>query len=237
MRIGILKTDALRKEFVDKYGEYPAMFERLLRQIDPDLNYATYDVQLNQYPDHIDDNEIYLITGSKNSVYDREDWIDNLCNFVRLLHSRKKPLIGVCFGHQLVAHALGGKAQKAAQGWQVGLKDVQLLPGAESAGIEGDTFKLISSHQDQVTEAAPGSVILASHEQCPVAMTRLDDHIFTVQGHPEFAADFARDLFTYREPILGEALSKQAIASLAEQSDGAKVLGWALNFLCAREVA
>lgn len=231
MRIGILKTDALRQEFVENYGEYPDMFERQLNQVDRTLSLATYDVQLNQYPDQIDDNDIYLITGSKNSVYDREDWITNLCDFVRVLHAKKKPMLGVCFGHQLIAHALGGKTQKATQGWQAGVKEVDLLPSAIALGINDKSYKLISSHQDQVTQAAPGSVIIASHPDCPIAMTRIGNHVFTVQGHPEFESSFAEELFTFRQPILGETVSAQAIESLNTDIDGVKVLGWALAFL------
>jgi len=106
MKLGILKTDDVRKDLVDDFGEYPEMFTRLIHQVDPSIEISEYDVLRSKYPHDIDDVGAYLITGSKASVYDDEDWIRQLGDFVQELHQRRKKLIGICFGHQLVAHVL-----------------------------------------------------------------------------------------------------------------------------------
>ena len=121
MKIGILKTDAVREEWVSEHGEYPDMFAALLGAADPALTFTTYDVRLGEYPAAIEDEDAYLITGSRHSVYDPLPWIAPLMDFVRELDQRRIKLVGICFGHQLIAEALGGSTRKAEQGWGVGL--------------------------------------------------------------------------------------------------------------------
>jgi GMP synthase-like glutamine amidotransferase len=120
VKIGILKTDAVRPEWVPEFGEYPDMFIALLGELDPTLEFSVYDVEQGEYPADIDEVDAYLITGSKSSVYEDKPWIARLIDFVRELHRRGKKLVGICFGHQLVAQALGGKTEKSAKGWGVG---------------------------------------------------------------------------------------------------------------------
>jgi GMP synthase-like glutamine amidotransferase len=134
MKIGILNADAVRPEFVAEFGEYPDMFARLLMAVDPDVEFVTYEVMSGEYPTDIDEVDAYLITGSKLSVYDDVAWINALKDFVRTLHGAKKKLIGICFGHQLVAEALGGKTRQANQGWCVGVHKAKLTVDAASYG-------------------------------------------------------------------------------------------------------
>lgn len=235
MHIGFLKTDTLRADFAEKYGEYPDMFARcfslIAEETQSEIKYSTYDVQLGEYPEHIDEVDCYLITGSKISVYDDAPWIAVLMDFVKQLHAQKKPIIGVCFGHQLIAQALGGKTAKAENGWQVGVIETKLLPAAANFGIELGTFNFLYSHQDQVVKPAEGAEVLASTQQCPIATTRLGKHIFTMQGHPEFSAAYAADLFESRREILGEDLTDSAIASLKKPVYSLATLRWALDFV------
>ena len=109
MKLGILKTDAVRPEWVPEFGEYPDMFMALLAREDPQLEFAVYDVEQGIYPQDIDEVDAYLITGSKSSVYEDKPWIQELMEFVRVLDRRRKKIVGICFGHQLVAQALGGR--------------------------------------------------------------------------------------------------------------------------------
>ena len=117
MKIGILKTDTVRPEWVGTYGEYPDMFEALLRQVDPDLEFCTWDVEAGELPEDLSAVDGYIITGSKSSAYDDKPWIRALEDFIRHAHLVKVKLVGICFGHQLVARALGGLVDKSAKGW------------------------------------------------------------------------------------------------------------------------
>lgn len=233
MKLGILKTDAVRPEWVADFGEYPDMFIRLLSEADPDLAFAVYDVEAGVYPQDIDEVDAYLITGSKASVYDDRLWIHTLMDFVRELHARRKKLIGICFGHQLVAHALGGRTEKSSKGWGVGIHTHTFAstPAWHDGG--DDALQILVSHQDQVVQPASGAQVLAGSEFCENAVTQLDDHILTFQGHPEFIEAYSRQIMTSRRDLLGESVFHSAMSSLEGEyrSQSGRVARWILAFL------
>ena len=231
MKLGILKTDAVRPEWVPEFGEYPDMFVALLSSQDPDLEFAVYDVEEGVYPEDIDEVDAYLITGSKSSVYEDKPWIHALMEFVRLLDSRHKKLVGICFGHQLVAQALGGRTEKSPKGWGVGLHTHRFseLPTWHDQGEPG--FDILVSHQDQVVENAPGATVLAGSDFCENAVCQIGEHILTFQGHPEFLSDYSREIMTFRREMIGEGVYETGMASLRDDPQGARVARWILDFL------
>jgi len=231
MKIGILKTDAVREELVGEFGEYPDMFEALLSQADPDLEFITYDVEQGEYPLDPDEVDAYLITGSKSSVYEDKDWIRRLEDFVRDIHGRGKKLVGICFGHQLVAQALGGRTEKSEKGWGVGAHSATFsrLPEWHDGG--GEAFSLLVSHQDQVVEPAPGSEVLAGSDFCVNAVCQLGEHILTFQGHPEFVKGYSENLLNIRREMIGEENYSTGMSSLATELDRERVARWIVNFL------
>ena len=155
MKLGILKTDAVRPEWASNFGEYPDMFTALLGRVDSSLEFVTYDVEEGEYPGDVDEVDAYLITGSKSSVYDDKPWIATLMDLVRTLDARKKKVVGICFGHQIVAHALGGKTAKSSKGWGVGRHTHRFdaIPAWHDGG-ESD-FDILVSHQDQIVRPTP----------------------------------------------------------------------------------
>ena len=231
MKLGILKTDAVRPEWVPEFGEYPDMFIALLGRLDPQLEFAVYDVEEGQYPADIDEVDAYLITGSKSSVYDDKPWIAELIDFVRELDARGKKIVGICFGHQLVAQALGGRTEKSPKGWGVGLHGYRFssTPGWH----DGDSadFHILVSHQDQVVENARGAQVLASSEFCENAVVQVGDHILTFQGHPEFVPGYSREIMEFRREMIGDSTYTAGVASLATAPQSERVGRWILNFL------
>ena len=231
MKLGILRTDAVRPELKPEYGEYPDMFIALLRQSDPNLEYAVYDVELGQYPVDIDEVDAYLITGSKSSVYEDKPWIAELIEFVRALNRRHKKLLGFCFGHQLVAQALGGKTERSAKGWGVGLHTHRFTT-APSWHDQGDVnLDILVSHQDQVVAVPDSARVLAGSEFCENAVCQIGDHILTFQGHPEFVPEYSRELLSIRRELIGEAAYAAGVSSLSGVHQGHRVGSWVLNFL------
>ena len=231
MQIGILNADKVRPELVDRFGEYPDMFKDLLLKIEPTLEIISYDVMFGEYPKHIDDMDGYIITGSKMSVYNELDWIKKLGSFVQELHLEKKKLVGICFGHQMVAHFLGGKTQKSDKGWGIGIHESTLTSLAKHYGIGGQNYNLVCSHQDQIVEPAPSSVILASSEFCPYSMLQIEEHILTFQGHPEFNKGFSRSLLELRKNDFEEDRYQQGLDSLSKNTDTQEVRKWIVNFI------
>jgi len=231
MHIGILRTDAVRPEWVAAHGEYPDMFQRLLLAEDPTLTFTTWDVEAGQLPEAEDAADGFLITGSKSSVYDDKVWIRALEDYIRRLHAARRKLIGICFGHQLVAQALGGAVAKSPKGWGVGVNcydlDVKALDLAD-----GPQVCLIASHQDQVMEMPPGARQIARNAHCEYAGMAIGDHILTFQGHPEFTPAYSREIMTFRREMIGESRVIEGMQSLEDrQHEGARVARWMLAFM------
>ncbi len=231
IRLAILKTDYVRTEWVPEFGEYPDMFEAVFRKCDPSIIFQTFDTQLNEYPADLDAFDAYLITGSKSSVYDKEPWIERLMEFVRKLHELRKKLIGICFGHQLVAEALGGTVQKSPKGWGVGVHTHTFSEIPEWHDSQSRHFNILVSHQDQVVRNADGVKVLAGSEFCENAVCQLDDHILTFQGHPEFVPGYSRKIIGFRKERIGEKISDAGLASLSIPSDSLRVAKWITNFI------
>jgi len=231
LTIGILNADAVRPELAPHFGEYPDMFKRLLKAADPSVDTRDYQVTAGQYPADIDEVDAYLITGSKFSVYDDEPWIRQLGEFVQRLHARRKKLVAICFGHQLVAHVLGGETAKSNHGWALGVQRCVLSTALSPTLAAGDQLSFLASHQDQVLTLAPGTVTLAGSDICPQVMTQLGEHILTLQWHPEFSADYVEQLLYLRRDQLGDDAVAQAIDSLAEPLDNHRFAELALDFI------
>lgn len=242
IKIGILRADDVSPELASDFGEYPEMVEDLIDAANlardvggKALEFTSYAVNRQQYPSHIDEVDAYIITGSKSSVYDQESWIEELHRFVETLHSANKKTVGICFGHQIIASALGGKVEKATVGWGLGVKATRLTQAAADAGLKIDggdrSLNLLYSHQDQVTVPVPGSTLLASTDICPLAMTAIGEHILSFQGHPEFSHDYAQALYRLREKNYPPAIYKNAMTSLQEQEYGALVASWIIDFV------
>jgi GMP synthase-like glutamine amidotransferase len=207
------------------------MFIALLGQVDPNLEFRVYDVEQGEYPADIDEVDAYLITGSKSSVYDDKPWIATLMEFVRELDRRRKKLVGICFGHQLVAQALGGKTDKSPKGWGVGLHTHRFNTVPEWHDDEDLDFDILVSHQDQVVSNATGARVLAGSEFCENAVCQIGNHILTFQGHPEFVPEYSREIMEFRREMIGEQTYADGVASLAVNPQRERVARWIVNFL------
>lgn len=235
MKLGILKTDTVRPEWVPEFGEYPDMFIALLGRADPSMEFVSYDVEGGVYPADIDEVDAYLITGSKSSVYDDQPWIPPLIKFVQEIAGRGKKIVGICFGHQLLAQALGGKTEKSPKGWGAGLHThtFNQTPSWYDGGSED--LKILVSHQDQVVTVADGATVLAGSDFCENAVCQIGDQILTFQGHPEFIPEYSREIMEFRRELFGEDVYHSAVASISgdrkDDQEGDRVANWVVKFL------
>lgn len=231
--IGILNCGQVRDDLIARHGEYPDMFARLLRDIDPTLRFRSYRVFADELPPDADAHACWLISGSRFGVYDPEPWIRHLESFVRSLHAARRPAVGICFGHQMMARALGGVAARAPQGWGIGRHVATVLKTTPWMQPPAAEYGIFHSHQDQVLALPPGAERLASSAHCPNAMFVLDDLFLGIQGHPEFSGAYARDLALGRANVYGEDVLARALPTYAEPVDSALVARWVLGFLAA----
>ena len=233
MHIGILKTDAVRPEWVPDFGEYPDMFKRLLLEADDSVSFSVWDVEEGVQPtdQDIDAVDGFIITGSKSSAYDDKQWIRDLEALIQKLHARRKKMVGICFGHQIIAKALGGVVSKSDKGWGVGIHTYE-LDKAPFDGAQSGHLKLLVSHQDQVQELPPGARNVVSNAHCENAGFVMGDHIFTLQGHPEFIDEYSEAIMSFRYDMIGADRIVQGRASLQQHDhEGGRVAGWMLSFL------
>lgn len=229
--IGILAADTGPDALKSVHGSFAQLFIRLFEQAGFTFDYRIYPVCQDEFPESPEVCDAWLITGSANDAYDTLPWIDALKRFVVELDKAKKPLVGICFGHQLIAEALGGRVEKFSGGWCLGNHEYQVSePSAELFSLE--RFRINVIHQDQVVVKPARANWLASSDHCQFAALSYDDHILTMQGHPEFHHEYERDFLT-EVPDLNfpEDLRHQALFSLNNPVDSdslAKSLG---NFL------
>lgn len=235
MRIGILQTDSVLERFVPAHGDYPDMFRS--RLADPaarppgltEPEFLDIDVQAGSYPEPaVCDG--YVITGSRHSVYDGLPWIETLAEYVRTLLDQQRRVVGICFGHQLIAHFFGGETGPAEVGWTVGVQPSRVVAEAEWMVPPARTLRLLASHKDQVLRLPPGARRIAAGERCPEAGFQFGDAL-TFQGHPEFTPAYAADLMDSRAEVLGTDLHAAGKASLCGDIDSVLVARWMLNFL------
>ena len=238
MRIGILKTDSVRDEFQEEFGDYPAMFRAMLMAGADDcpLEIRDYDVQNGEYPKTLDECDAYLITGSRESVYDDQPWIHRLADFVRELDAARRKLVGICFGHQLIARVLGGETRAAEGGWAVGVHETCVMEPHAWMQPYRERFGLLSSHKDQVVQLPERAKRFASTPFCPNSGFTVDDHIMTLQGHPEFSKGYSRALMEARRATLGEPLYRRGIESLDGSAHQTLVGHWIINFIASDSV-
>ena len=217
--IGILKTDNVHKSLSPKFGEYPDMFAAIFRAQMPNITINTYDVELFEYPENIDEVDAYVITGSAASVYNEYDWIYKLGEFLIDLNNKQKKTIGICFGHQLAAQVLGGKTEMSDKGWGIGMHTYELTDSGREFMNLSQNLNVFSTHKDQVIIPAEGSETLAGNEFCPIAISKIGNHFLSIQGHIEMEIEYYKGLLSMRQHLYGEELYQKAMDSLNQRND------------------
>jgi GMP synthase-like glutamine amidotransferase len=231
LTIGILQTDSVREEFVDEFGDYPDMFVRLLSDAAGDsVRFVCFDAQHGDLPAP-DSCDGYLITGSRQSVYDPDPWISELAEFAQTARKAGRRIIGICFGHQLIAHFNGGKTAPADRGWNVGVHEANLLETLPWMEQAPERIALLASHQDQVVELPENARLIAGGDTCPVAGYVIDDEVLCFQGHPEFVSGYSSALMNMRRDLLGEEVYHGGMASLTRPTSELVVARWIISFL------
>ena len=231
MKLCIFDNDYLDPAVEPTYKSYGAMTERLLRDAGATGQIDLFNTMKGQYPESFDDYDAVLLTGSKADSFSQEPWVLTLRQKVEQLLQAKKKLIGICFGHQLIALCLGARVGRAPQGWGAGRMDYQWLAPDLPEAKGRNCIALLASHQDQVFDLPAGATLLATSEFCPVAAFAVDDRVFCVQPHPEFVEDYSAFLLNKRRAALGEERYLSCTDKLAMGHDGGTVARMMVAFI------
>ena len=231
-RVTIIETGLVSPANRERHGSYPQMFEAMIAAADPTVTFGTVSVPAGEKLPDASGLEAILITGSSAGVYDGFDWIAPLEDFVRAAHGAKVPMVGVCFGHQLIAQALGGVVRKSEKGWGLGRHVYDLAP--DNGLLDGARIALAASHQDQVVTPPPGAkTILSSDFTEHAGLLYEGGTTLSVQPHPEFSIGYALACCEMAHDKGGapDGLVAAARASLAEPLESAKLGGAIARFL------
>jgi GMP synthase-like glutamine amidotransferase len=237
MKIGILEVGLVREQLADRFDSYPVMFEHLLALTGRELEFTTYSWLRDEQPGSIFDCDGWLITGSRHGVYDELEWMAPLQQFIREVAEARLPLIGVCFGHQIVAAALGGEVVKSDRGWGVGAHSYRIDKHYDWMQKPLDSVSMYAFHQDQVVTCPSSAEVFLSSDFCPYAGLSYGDSIISVQAHPEFEEDYERALL---EMFSGSVVPAEAVEPALEKmaagagADTRVLAEWFVEFFLSR---
>ena len=226
MQIGILQTGHAPEELRPAHGDYSDLFQRLLGG--RGFGFRTWNVVDMAFPRHVHEADGWLITGSRHGAYEDLPFIPPLEDLIRAAYAAGVPIVGICFGHQIVAQALGGRVVKFPGGWRVG-RQVYDWNGAE--------VPINAWHQDQIVERPADAVPVARNGACENAALVYGDRAFTLQAHPEFDADFIEGLIRHRGAAVPAELLDGARADLDRPTASADMAERIARFFRTREAA
>lgn len=207
------------------------MWDRLFAQHAPEIRLTRYDVLAGVPLPPPQRHAAWLMTGSRQSVFDGDPWIGRVLEFIRAIHEVGRPFVGICFGHQAIAQALGGETRRAPAGWGIGVHGVDVIGQRPWMQPPAESLSILVSHQDQVAEVPPGGEVLAGNDHCSVWMLQVGPTTLGIQGHPEFVAPYARALMDARAGRIPADTMAEARASLERPTDERVLARWMAAFL------
>ena len=201
------------------FGRYDKAFSTLLGP--ENFIYKPFFVVDNEFPESINEADAWLLTGSKHGAYEPLDWIQPLERLIQHIYAEGLPMVGICFGHQIMAQALGGKVAKYEGGWIVGTQKYKFDKGV---GVED--VVLNAWHQDQVIEPPTNATVIGSSDTCTFAGLSYRSNTVSLQPHPEFNNEYLAKLLSERGSTLSEHTFKHANDSLGQVLTNAAIAVW-----------
>lgn len=230
MSVALLESDHVAPDLRGIAGDYGEMFVRRFAASDPDIVFDRIDVVGGQPLPTVGDHDAVLVTGSQHGVADGLPWAEALADLLRGAHHAQTPVVGVCFGHQLIAHALGGRVTRAAGGWNLGVQPAEVVSQRAWMRPSLPRFSLLMTHQDQVVGLPPGAELLARTPTAPIAAFQVGS-LVGIQGHPEFTPAYLDALLASRIERIGATEVSAARATLTTPTDHVELTTWLATHL------
>ncbi|SLN31951.1 GMP synthase [glutamine-hydrolyzing] [Aquimixticola soesokkakensis] len=223
MKIGILQCGHTPEAVARLHGDFDVMFQTLFAG--EAFDWQVFNIVDMDFPSGPEAADAWLLTGSRHGAYEDHAFIPPLEQLIRDIHASGKRMLGICFGHQIVAQALGGRVEKFAGGWSVGRTAYEF----EGLG----EVQLNAWHQDQVVALPQGARVIGRNDFCANAALVYGDSILTVQAHPEFSTAIIGDYLAARgdDPAYPEAIITAARATQDAPVDGDKIAQLMAQFL------
>ncbi len=234
IRVGILETGRPPEDLATKFGDYPGMVRQWLGDLNAD--YTAYPVLDDNFPTSAQEADLWVITGSKFGAYEDHSWVPPLEAFIREVRAANRLMFGICFGHQIIAQALGGVVRKSEKGWGLGIHEYQTTPDwPQELGEAPGKIAIQAYHQDQVEEKPHSAVTIASTTFCEHGALWYPGFAITIQGHPEFAKPFASALIESRRgSVLMDEDVVQGLRNMAIEDNRAMLASLVKKFLIGR---
>ncbi len=231
MKVAILQCDDVLEQLQPQYGSYSNMIIQMFEVIDIELAFEIFNCQLAQYPNDINAFDFYITTGSRAGVYENEQWIHQLISFIQTLDKAKKKLIGICFGHQIIAMAKNQQVQQSEKGWGIGIAVNRITTTPEWMNDKKPELNIIVSHKDQVNSLPEEALIIAESDFCPFFVVQWNNHFLSIQGHPEWNTDYSKSLMHERREIIPQKSLQKGLQSLTKKPDNALFTRWMIDFV------
>jgi len=232
MKIGILDAFPPGKSTVIWNNTPVDTYILFFESVNAPLEYKGYLVAQGQFPESPDSCDAYVITGSPKGVYEDDPWIGDLQRFIQDCYRTGKKLVGICFGHQILAQSLGGHAEKSGKGWGLGLHTFELSTRKSWMTDTPDQCSLYFVHQDQVLQLPPEAELLGGNDFCPNLFYTIDNKVLSIQGHPEFGTEIMGKIVHGRKEMVSAQVYQSALNSLDNgKPDNQLLAQWIVNFL------
>jgi len=229
-RLAILTTFEGDLPFLERHPDDGAKVAAGLRPWRPDWHFQRFAVSDDEWPQDLGAFDGLAITGSPASVNDERAWIDELEHLVREAFDTGLPMAGLCFGHQMIAAALGGRVAKSADGLRLGTATTRIDHPMPWMTPAASALTLFAAHDEQVVELPPGAQVIGGDAVCPIGAYAIGDRAFALQYHPEFSPAFMRDLFDAWAPTLLAVQADIGRAQIAQPVDSALAMRWIAQF-------
>ena len=228
--IAIYLNNTDRSAFSERFENDGIKIISLLSELRPHWNYQIFDCVMGEFYDSPTLFDGIILTGSVASVNQNTPWIEKLLDQIRLIVSAKTPLIGICFGHQAIAKALGGRVGKS-DNWEFGVSKTIIHAQRNWMDPPIRELDLYSANSEVVLDLPPAMEVLGGNSACPISLAALEDHVMSTQYHPEMSDEFILALIDEYSGTLGEDLARQARNRIKSEAQGKVFAQWMINFL------